>query len=276
MKRNFFGIVALIASVTLLTFIFQNCAGMSNDVSEQSSTSEQQNTAGKINYNCQNESVTNSPLSKTLQINSGDTMYCEFELLNSDVVVQSKNSATGQIDRENPYSISELKTFGWSEGLTKSGKKGLIYRWQPEFLTTNKFTSTVFASATDSTVLEQVEVTFLPPTKLGLGCMIKGVSSSLSKNFSIRAGQTLYCEIDNYAGVTGYTQELATSIYDRPSPVSIEVYSWKPGKKLNGQSGYVFESVVSASVINRARGYFFLKLPSTDIISDYIEITFTP
>ncbi len=76
--------------------------------------------------------------------------------------------------------------------------------------------------------------------------------------------------------MTAYTQNLQTLNYEPVNPVPIADFSWKPGKKLNGQNGYVYELLVQASVTTRARAYFFLRLASGDIVTEYVDITFSP
>ncbi len=84
-------------------------------------------------------------------------MYCEFELINESIGIQSKNNVKGTADRETPYAVSELITQNWKVGQTKSGKKGLIFRWQPEFTTVENYSTVAYASVVDRTVLDKVD-----------------------------------------------------------------------------------------------------------------------
>lgn len=157
MKNKFLISSLLIVGISVMTFVFQNCAGASQDDIEQASTGKNDSTLNKLNYFCQNESVANSPLGKTLEMNSGDMMYCEFELINESIGIQSKNNVKGTVDRETPYAVSELITQNWKVGQTKSGKKGLIFRWQPEFTTVENYSTVAYASVVDRTVLDKVD-----------------------------------------------------------------------------------------------------------------------
>lgn len=266
-----FGIGALFT----LVFVFQNCA---TNMDEEEQASEAEILAAKSpNLRCMNESIVYSPLTKKISVHTGETLYCEFDPSNyPDLAMNLKDMDTGVYDRDLPFNLEEIENNGWVKGKMKSGKPGLLFRWRPDVLTIKRFTSYIYVSELDRTILESVDVTVLPPKTLNLGCKAKGANTALSKTVTIRASQTLYCEMDKYDNITTYRQDVATGQFDSPQPVPLAQQHWVLGTRLNGEPGYTLEippaDVTGAS---RIKGHVFLTLGDGNVLGEFADITFT-
>lgn len=119
------------------------------------------NTLGRLNFNCANKTKSPTTFSKNVLIAQNETIRCEVDF-NSELTGNSLKLMENKFDRVQPYFLSELKSFGWTESVSRSGKKILVYEKVNTVTTVIQSRSYLYLKNSGNDLVDAVEITYLP------------------------------------------------------------------------------------------------------------------